>query len=32
MPSATTYGVRAVVQLSPTQTAGFLLREWKEGV
>jgi general secretion pathway protein K len=32
MPSGTTYGVRAVVQLSPTQTAGFLLREWKEGV
>ena len=32
MPSGTTYGVRAVVQLSPTQTAGFLVREWKEGV
>ncbi|MDH3468236.1 MAG: general secretion pathway protein GspK, partial [Gammaproteobacteria bacterium] len=32
MPSGTTYGVRAVVQLSPTQSARFLVREWKEGV
>jgi len=32
MPSGTTYGVRAVVQLSPARTAGFSVREWKEGV